>query len=403
MNRLIGHIERLLFQHDCVIIPEFGGFVLQTVPAVYIGGEHSFFPAHKEIVFNPTLVHNDGLLVEAYMQSNSTDFDKAQNQLRKDVAAMKEYLDEDAEFQMGAIGVFIKEDERLVYMPGANSDNRFSVSSFGLPVFHFLPLSARKTTNRQNSNRNVPMYPYDDDDSSRQGKRPHGGVIYNIPVTRTFLRSIAAAAAAVLLFLLFSPPVSDVNKTYPASFIPQEIIFPKYADEIVNDAFNKPDLKVEDTNVKVEDTNIAETKTVETVETAEAKTSETKPATTSTSTSTDKTTEAAKSTSTTAKPNSTTAKSNSTTKTSESAVASSTPAVNKPYYIIIGSFTSRTQARNYMKTLKGDVAKTAGIVVNGGKVRVYAQQFESESPAQSYMQQIRQNSKHAQAWLYVSP
>ncbi|MDR3309371.1 MAG: hypothetical protein LBS80_05405, partial [Tannerella sp.] len=308
MNRLIGHIERLLFQHDCVIIPEFGGFVLQTVPAVYMDSEHSFTPARKEIVFNPTLVHNDGLLAEAYMQDNSADFDKAQSQLRKDVTTMKEHLNDDAEFQMGAIGVFMKEDDRLVYMPGANSDNRFSVSSFGLPVFHFLPLSARKSINQQNLSRTAQMYAHNGENSSRHGKRPHGGAIYNIPVTRTFLRSMAAAAAAVLLFLLFSPPVNDVNKIYPASFIPQEIIPQKYADEIVSDAFNKAPSKAENESVKVENTNIADTKTTE------AKTSETTPATTSKSTST----------------SASTAKSTSTTKTPE-------PAVSKPYYIIIAS------------------------------------------------------------------
>ena len=41
MLRIITHIERLLLTHDCVILPKFGGFVLQILPATYEEEEHS--------------------------------------------------------------------------------------------------------------------------------------------------------------------------------------------------------------------------------------------------------------------------------------------------------------------------------------------------------------------------
>ena len=58
----MAHIERLLLVHDCVIIPGVGGFVLQTLSAKYQEKDHLFCPESKEIVFNPMLKHNDGLL-----------------------------------------------------------------------------------------------------------------------------------------------------------------------------------------------------------------------------------------------------------------------------------------------------------------------------------------------------
>ena len=76
MLRIITHIERLLLVHDCVIVPKFGGFVLQTVSAVCNGEEHLFSPQRKEIVFNITLQHNDGLLSESYMQMYGVNYRK---------------------------------------------------------------------------------------------------------------------------------------------------------------------------------------------------------------------------------------------------------------------------------------------------------------------------------------
>ena len=57
MLRIITHIERLLLTHDCVILPKFGGFVLQTLPATYQEEEHLFRPMRKEVMFNVTLQH----------------------------------------------------------------------------------------------------------------------------------------------------------------------------------------------------------------------------------------------------------------------------------------------------------------------------------------------------------
>ena len=43
MLRIETHIKRLLLVHDCVIVPKFGGFVLQAVPAMQMK-EHIFRP-----------------------------------------------------------------------------------------------------------------------------------------------------------------------------------------------------------------------------------------------------------------------------------------------------------------------------------------------------------------------
>jgi hypothetical protein len=56
------YISELLFEHDCVIIPEFGGFVANYQPADIHPVQHRFNPPSKSILFNINLTKNDGLL-----------------------------------------------------------------------------------------------------------------------------------------------------------------------------------------------------------------------------------------------------------------------------------------------------------------------------------------------------
>ena len=93
MLRIITFIVRLLMMHDCVILPKFGGFVLQTLPATYQEEEHLFRPIRKEVMFNVTLQHTDGLLCESYMQTYGVDYRKAQLMLEEDIEALNVSLE----------------------------------------------------------------------------------------------------------------------------------------------------------------------------------------------------------------------------------------------------------------------------------------------------------------------
>ena len=57
------HIKELLFRHDCVIIPNFGGLVSNPVSSKINTVSGTIFPPSKLIVFNKNLSINDGLLI----------------------------------------------------------------------------------------------------------------------------------------------------------------------------------------------------------------------------------------------------------------------------------------------------------------------------------------------------
>ena len=59
-------ISELLYQFDCVIIPDFGGFVANYAGAKIQPIQNTFTPPSKQISFNRNLTSNDGLLANFY-------------------------------------------------------------------------------------------------------------------------------------------------------------------------------------------------------------------------------------------------------------------------------------------------------------------------------------------------
>ena len=65
MIELTKHLEHLLFENECVIVPELGGFIAHHQPAHYEEAEGIFLPPMRTVGFNPLLMMNDGMLVQS--------------------------------------------------------------------------------------------------------------------------------------------------------------------------------------------------------------------------------------------------------------------------------------------------------------------------------------------------
>ena len=59
MIELVQHIETLLLENDCVIIPDFGGFVAHHSSAKWVEEEGLYLPPTRTIGFNPHLKINE--------------------------------------------------------------------------------------------------------------------------------------------------------------------------------------------------------------------------------------------------------------------------------------------------------------------------------------------------------
>lgn len=77
------HISDLLFNHECVIIPGFGGFVSNYQSATIHPVQHNFHPPSKSILFNKELNKNDGLLVNHIVLRHNLSYKEAMEAIRK--------------------------------------------------------------------------------------------------------------------------------------------------------------------------------------------------------------------------------------------------------------------------------------------------------------------------------
>lgn len=104
MNTSIRHIEYLLKCHDCVIVPHFGGFVVQHVPAYYDAEQGLYFPPRKYVVFNPDLNHNDGILASSIARKDSIRFEAASQIISDEVSEIKGKIRETGSITLGRVG-----------------------------------------------------------------------------------------------------------------------------------------------------------------------------------------------------------------------------------------------------------------------------------------------------------
>ena len=81
MNKYVEHIEELLYLHDCVIVPGFGGFICDYTSANINEKTGTIVPPSKKVVFNKHLKQNDGLLIDWIARKEQIDYEKAQRRL----------------------------------------------------------------------------------------------------------------------------------------------------------------------------------------------------------------------------------------------------------------------------------------------------------------------------------
>ena len=109
MITLARHIELLLLEHDCIIVPGLGGFIANNASARYNeNGDNLFLPPYRNIGFNQKLQANDGLLVQAYMVAYDASYPDAYKQMEMDIADVLFELDTDGSYELPNIGVLHK-------------------------------------------------------------------------------------------------------------------------------------------------------------------------------------------------------------------------------------------------------------------------------------------------------
>ena len=220
MITLARHIELLLLEHDCIIVPGLGGFIANNASARYNeNGDNLFLPPYRNIGFNQKLQANDGLLVQAYMVAYDASYPDAYKQMEMDIADVLFELDTDGSYELPNIGVLHKGINGIItftsFDSGILTPSLYGLYSFAiknkeevlkekqlskvLQTTNVLPIQTEETYREVANNVAEGQTKTTNSDNSRK-------TTYNKIVDVSI-----AVAASVLLFFIFSYPTIHNN------------------------------------------------------------------------------------------------------------------------------------------------------------------------------------------------
>lgn len=347
------HISELLFDHDCVIVPSFGGFLASYRHAKIHPTQHTFSPPSKKIAFNVFLKQNDGLLANHIAGVEKRSYPDALQEIQFFVNQCEKDLSEGRQITLDRVGTLYYDGEKnLQFEPFKNIN--YLRDAFGFSTVQYLPVK-RDGHQRQAENQFRKIISVGS--STREEKTP----LQVAGKSRKRILSTAIVTGALIWFsfniYLISPNRFDLSSLNPFSSNNNTEL-----EHELNKSVPKQDAIVQSTPVetKAEATSTPSDKT-ETVSINEK--DETKPAVIS--------------------------------------VQDVAPALEvKKYLIIGGAFQVRENADAFVKTLQAEGFPEAQILDTTRRLKmVCMERFSSLTEASAAVEGLKAVNKSA--WIYA--
>lgn len=188
MIQLERHIEILLLENDCVVVPNFGGFVAHHTNACRDTDDSAYLPPRRLLGFNPKLQVNDNLLTQSYIETYDLCYPEAISRIESEVEELKGELSENGVYEFNDIGTLsVNANGNYDFTPceaGLLTPSYYGLSSFQIENIDTLP-TAEKVTLSCNGKEQADM----------------------VSVKVSVLRNAIAIAAAIIAFFLITPPL----------------------------------------------------------------------------------------------------------------------------------------------------------------------------------------------------
>jgi hypothetical protein len=147
MMDITAFIRELLFSHDCVIVPGFGGFIGNYTPARIDKTTSTFYPPVKQISFNRNLNNNDGLLIGRISESAGMNYGDSRTMVEEFVTGVRKKLERGEKVVFDNIGTFSASQEGTIQFEPDSTVN-YHLDSWGLEPFSFKPVEGYDVRSR---------------------------------------------------------------------------------------------------------------------------------------------------------------------------------------------------------------------------------------------------------------
>ena len=214
MIELERHIEILLLDNDCVIVPEFGGFMAQHTNARYSEVDNTFLPPIRTIGFNPQLKINDSLLAQSYVEAYDISYPEALRRIEQEVEEIRQILSTEGIFELRDIGTLrLNAAGNYEFEPceaGFLTPSLYGLSSFEFETLESIQAkqiaeAAKEQTAKIidiNENSNSTLFVDINDENND-----------SYTIRKSVIRNIAVACIALLTFLLIPSHLGNGTKS----------------------------------------------------------------------------------------------------------------------------------------------------------------------------------------------
>ena len=342
------HIEILLLDNDCVIVPDFGGFVAHQVASRYEQDDHMLLPPMRTLGFNPQLRINDSLLVQSYINALDISYPEALRRIESEVDEMKQVLSEKGYYTLEDIGTLrINSDGNIEFEPC--EAGILSPEYYGLSACEFPTLKDAREARLTGVTTVVPIEAEQPKDptllefiDSEEEKEERA-----IQIKLSWIRNAVAVAAAVVAFFLMATPIANSDLGTTAMSNLQGNLLTKLMPKDTNMVPAKPVVeqqKVSENPEKSESTDIS-------------------------------------------------------VKTEKPVAAPDVPSA-PVFCIVLASQVKLSNAEHYVEQLKARGMKDAEVYIHNHIVRVIYGSYESESEAYRHLNKLNKHDEFAEAWVY---
>ncbi len=348
------YISDLLFLYDVVIIPDFGGFASSYRDAEI--SNNSFLPPFKDIMFNADLKANDGILLTSIVKNEGIEQYQAIEKIREFVKQMNNDLQAKETIVFDGVGSIKLGKEDKIFFEPDNSVN-YLIEAYGLSSFNSpLVNSDELSLNNKETIKLLLLHRY----TKRLAVGlPLALALTLIPLKSNFIKNFSS----LNIFPSYTneQPLDNFDTTGNSNSVENAIDEltnnrnALYTDNVSNDEVNKKHKVELNKELKPNKAIVKEESVVE----PEHK-----------------------------------------VKKAEKIVIKTIESANKRYCLIVGSFSTKSNAKKQINNLK-NIVSDATILEKNGKYRVVAQSFEKRTDAKLKAKKLKKLHKIS-SWILDS-
>lgn len=212
MIEIARHIEILLLDNDCVIVPGLGGFMAHSVSARYDAREQLFLPPCRVLGFNPLLRINDSLLAQSYVEAYDLSYPEALRRIESEVSELQQHLANEGRYMLSNVGLLTVNDEGHTSFEPCEA-GVLTPSLYGLSTLEAETLEERRDVAESHVAKRAQGAAAKSqtltDEAYTEVESEDSTAERAIVIRLSWVRKAVAIAAAMILFLIMATPLSN--------------------------------------------------------------------------------------------------------------------------------------------------------------------------------------------------